>query len=562
MDKDEQRRRDEELDRFWDIDELIPKPRSIKHRTADTEATEIVSAAPTSGKEEPRAETIPPRDDSPRPRFIPPHTADEMNNRPTPDEEYTPENALIRKVRLFRRSGDYRYYESFVRDAERLYAVRGAECLRVSFFSYVPQYTQMSRQQLQWYLWWRENTRQGRFLDTDYSYILLYVYELINLSHKTDAARSQAMLFALWREYRALYRQLDGYLPEWICDFSLIHRLPPPADCEGALLAEIMSRCTLKEFYVSSRGEDIYVGALLAFCSNYDYRKSKFYTGERRELFERAVVGALKRVLRATDEHGQPFSRMRMDDSHLTRDAFSGALCAHSAKRRIEVEYCSFSRSHELRYFITDVIKYTENRLRAYFAIRSKLSIYALPTSIRELLDGYLDELLPKRVAPTPTSKSTEPPAYEKLYDLPKKEFSLSDAAEIERLSWDTTERLVEAFSEEAEALISVSDTTPLKMPPPSASLMPTPASTDASTADGQPSLVESLAPYRTFLRAVKDGDLAAQAREATLRGLPLDVLADEVNAASADAMGDVLLEPCGDGYAVIEDYLDLLDPL
>ncbi len=559
MKKDEQRRRDEELDRFWDIDALIP-PKRMAHYAADTKATEILSVAPQNSKSEMRTEAIPPRDDAPRPRFIPPHTADEMKDLPVPDEEYAPQSSLIRKVRLYRRNSDYRYYESFVRDAERLYAVRGVECPRVSFFSYVPQYTQMSRQQLQWYLWWRENTRQGRFLDTDYSYILLYVYELINLSHKADAARSQAMLFALWHEYRAMYRQLDGYLPEWICDFSLIHRLAPPADCGGELLAEIMSRCTLKEFYVSSRGEDIYVGALLSFCSNYDHRKSKFYTDERRELFERAVVGAIKRVLRATDENGQRFSRMGMDDSRLTRDAFSGALCSHRAKRRIEVEYCSFSRSHELRYFITDVIKYTENRLRAYFAIRSKLSIYALPTSIRELLDAYLDGLLPKRAAPPAPKKEEPPAAYEKLYDLPKKEFSLSDAAEIERLSWDTTERLVEAFSEEGEAPTPSSAAAPLTIPQASAAPMPTSAPTD-DAADGELSLVESLASYRTFLRAVKDGDLAAQAREASLRGLPLDVLADEVNAASADLMGDVLLEPCGDGYAVIEDYLDLLDP-
>ena len=97
----------------------------------------------TSSAPEPRTVAIPKSNDVAKPRFIPPHTAEEQSNAPAPDEDYIPENALIHKVRIYRWKSDYRYYESFVRDAVRLYAIKGVECPRVSFFSYVPQYSQM-----------------------------------------------------------------------------------------------------------------------------------------------------------------------------------------------------------------------------------------------------------------------------------------------------------------------------------------------------------------------------------------------------------------------------------
>ena len=548
MDREEKKKKAEELDRFWDIDTLIP-PKRAPHYASDTETAEIVVEAPALPKSgAAKAISIPqPDGDRPMPHFIPPHTADEVRGLPQADEDYTPVNALIRRVRLYRWKSNYRYYEGFVRDAVRLYPVTGAECPRVPFFSYVPQYTQMSRPQLEWYLWWRENFRRGVCLDTDYSYVLLYVYEIINLSGKTDAMRDQEALCNLWAHYRETYRQLDSYLPEWICDYSLIHRVPPPKLFTGKLLSEVMSHCTLKEFYVPSDGTDTYIRALLAFCSNYDYRKSKFCTDERVEMFDRAVVLALRTVTKHTSTGGKLFSAAGMDDSKLSRDAYSGALCSYRIKRRIEVDFCSFSRSHELRYFVTDVVKYTENRLRSYYAIRSRLSIYALSAEVRKLLDVALEELLPSRAAQVIQKQKEEEAfvsAYEKLYDLPPKELSLSDAAQIERLSWDTTERLVEAFEDTDEP-------SPVSVPAVPVTEPDTPAENG-----------EAWHPYLAFLRAVRDGDTAGQRTAAAAMKKPPEVLADEINTLAADQMGDILLEEGDDGFTVIEDYREMLEAL
>ena len=65
-----------------------------------------------------------------------------------------------------------------------------------------------------WYLWFRELVGKGQYPDTDYSYILLYVYEIINLPHCGDAMERREILLGLWLNYRKRYAQLDSYLPE------------------------------------------------------------------------------------------------------------------------------------------------------------------------------------------------------------------------------------------------------------------------------------------------------------------------------------------------------------
>jgi len=548
LNSEEQKRKKEELDRFWEIDALIP-PRRAPRYPHDVEAVEIEAEQPDAlpKRETPLADTarIPARGDAPQPHFIPPHTPEEEKNRPQPLLEYMPDNALVRCVRIYGHKSNFRYYESFARDAERLYAIKGSECARVPFFSYVPQYTQMNRAQLEWYLWWREQARRGEYLDTDYSYVLLYVYELLNLSQATDPVDTQRRLCEVWLRYRSIFRQMDGYLPDWICDFCLIHRLPPPGPECGITLSAVMSHCTLKEFYLPRGGNDGYLLALLAFCSNYDYKKSKFYNESNAALFDKTVIGALKLVTERLSEDGKLFSHANMDDSRMVREAYTGALCSHRIKRRIEVEYCSFSRSHELRFFITDVVKYTENRLRHVLGVRSRLSVYALPTSVRDLLDAYLQETLPQK---TVKPKESLPEEYEKLYDLPRAELSLSHAASIEQQSWETTERLVEAFGDAEEAEVVIAPTLPEE---------PKVRVKDAAVSDPGP-----WARYAAYLSACLVQDAGKRGQAVRASGLPEEVLADEINAQAADLLGDILLEEGEDGFAVIEEYRQTLEEI
>ena len=539
--------REEELDRFWDIDALIPRKRTVPP-AVDTDTVELELHDKGNAPSAPKDSALPPRKEPVR-HFIPPHTAD-SERTPSPDEEYAPDHALLRRVRIYRWKSNYRYYEDFLRDATRLYPIRGEECPRVPFFSYVPQYGQMSRPQLEWYLWWRQRMRQGEYLETDYSYLLLYAYEMINLAGKVDPTVARDALANLWAQYRATFHQLDSYLPEWICDLCLIHRLPPPVWEDKKLQAAAMEHCRLREFYVACGREEGYVHALLAFCSNYDYRKSKFCTKENQPHFDRAVTVVLQYVMQQTGEDGKLFSKAELEDSKMMRDAYTGALCAFRNKRKMEVEYCSFSRSHEIRYLVTDLIKYTENRLRAVLGIRSRLTVYALPNSIRAMADAVLEPLLPS-MRGEGLQKKNAPAPYEKLYDLPRQKLSLAAAEEIERASWQTTRRLVEAFEEEPMEEIVTEEQPPV--PVVQAEVVAEEASQEEESA---------FFPYLDFLWAALEEDPRRQKAFATAYGKPADVIADEINELAADLLGDILLEPDGIAYTVLEDYRDMAEEM
>ena len=249
-------------------------------------------------------------------------------------------------------------------------------------------------------------------------------------------------------------------------------------------------------------------------------------------------------------QQNRSFASTPMQKARVCRDSFVGALCSSEMKRRIEVEYCSFHRSHELRFLITDMIKYAENKIRATLGVKSKLNIYALPPEIRSLLDEYFSQALPSGRSSRPT---VEPrPAYERLYDLPNAPISAERAAHIEQASWDVTQRLVEAFeseSQETEADLEQDGSAALPI-------------VENTTGD-QDDPTASLRPYRDFLLAAYEGDGKRQRELAAHQGLLTDALAEEINNVAVDVCGDILLEQGENGtYRIIEDYLDDIKPM
>ena len=545
-----------EKDDFWDLSDLVPKrkPSPILPTSRSTDAVEI--ALPSAPVNDAVAADVPLTE-----RFVSPHAANEQQYAPKPEKVYRPKGALIREVRIYPWKNEYTYYEQFRRHAEQLCDREGSPAAEVDFFSYMPQYTQLNRSQLDYYFWWRTNFRQGVCLPAAYSYLLLYLYELINLGEKHQNPQTgQENMLRLWLSYREKHPRLDVLVREWLCDYSLLHQLPAP-HLESADYRHLLSGCRLKEFYVSAaEGADEMTAAVLLFCNNYDYTKSKFYRPDTKEDYDRVLGGAIREALTFLQEQSGNALTDASGISTLGRDTFSGAVCSWRLKRRIEVDYTSFSHTHELRYIMTDVLKYAENALRARNGVKSRLSIYAISIPLRERLDAYLATVLPPKVAHTTAKKADLIPLYERRYDLPQSELSPERAAAIESESWETTQRLVEAFSdpEREENSITVRekcDKTPVFAAdaPPVAfeqTLPPIP--------NGSP-LQQALGDLAAFLPLAAAGDRLAQRAFARETGRMLDALADEINTVAGDVLGDIILEDAGGVYTLIEDYIETL---
>ncbi|MGM9642738.1 MAG: TerB N-terminal domain-containing protein [Eubacteriales bacterium] len=524
-------------DDFWNIDLLVPKKRvAAVFDDRHTEATEIELPAPEKSEATARTEKIP--SGGVIKRYIHPYTA-ESEKPKTPDEEYKPENSLIHTVRLYSWSSAYPYYENFRKAAIYYYNKTSPEVPPVSFFSYMPQYSQLNDRQLAYYLWFRSEIRAGRYPNVEYSYILLLIYETINLSDKLPRERSVDMLAKLWLNYRSEHPRLDAQLSEWIFDMCLTEKLSPPADILGEVGEALPPTAGLREFYADAVGDsEAFATLLLRHCSNYNYKKSKFASGENAVLYKKHMLGVLVHIISKCNDPSHPFefAGLKLQDSRTQRDSYTGALCTPKVKKRIEIEFCSFSHSHELRFIVTDILKYAENRIRAHIGVKSRLSFNSLPTQIKELADDYFNRELPIRSL-HPSIKD-EIPEYEKLYEPASHGLSFESAAKIEELSWETTGKLIEAFEEEPS-------------PAPIVEPIPQPQNEDGG-------FFATLSSNEiAFLKAALDGNFEEQSRIAESADSLPDVIADRINTLAADFRGDILLEDVGTGYAVLEDYAE-----
>ena len=391
---------------------------------------------------------------------------EELRRRGDPYLSYKPEdNRLIREVKISMWPSPYTFYERFRSDARRYYNHPAHECEPVPFFSFMPQYAQLNSDQRAWYFRWRSLVRGGKYPAADFGYVMLYIYELINLSDTLEPSAVLNTLCDVWLGYREAHPRLDRYLSEWVCDLCLINRLKLPYERLKPIYPQIIAAARFKEFYVGCDAsiESPFAEALFEFNSGYDWRRSKYLTDANRALFEEHIRGAFLYACQkleagsgqntpsadsnpATDLLGSAL-RSYGAGLHSIRDAYSGALCSYEIKRRIEIDYNCCTRSPELRFIVTDMIKYAENNVRAMLSIKSRFNTPNLPLPARVEIYNYF---APYRVKPG--RKGEDPPEYEKQYESKAAALSPEAALELERRSWETTDRLINAFGGDGAA--------------------------------------------------------------------------------------------------------------
>ena len=83
----------------------------------------------------------------------------------------------------------------------------------------------------------------------------------------------------------------------------------------------------------------------------------------------------------------------------MTRDSFCGAIVASSVKRRLDIEFVSFTRRADTRPLVTARVKHSENRLRAVLGIKAKLGENGLGEEDCRAIDAYFAPLFPTKEA-------------------------------------------------------------------------------------------------------------------------------------------------------------------
>ena len=515
-------------DDFWDIDKLIPKKKTTLN-TFKTKPT-VVEYQPTDGASETEA-------DIPDGRIN--FEKHALSAKDGGEESYEPcDNGLIKKVTIKHSTDKYDFYGSFRKAALLYYDYKTDKCEYTPFFSYMPQYSQMNAEQRKYYFYWRSEIRRGKFLKTDYSYLYLYVYEILNLPDKIPAQEGLSSLCALWRAYRLTLPKIGVNFSVWIQDYCFIHRLPCPTVELRDFLYEAVGVSSFKEFYLSdfeNSGEDG-TASMVAFLSDYDWRGGKFIEQTDPQAYKKYMLTAMRSLILHLLHTGALFAT----DAKLQtvkRNAFPNSLCTHSVKCRLEIEYISLSTSAELRSAVTAAVRYTENKIRALAGVKSRLAVKGLPDGYKEIIDAYFALVTDKEER---IRAREQMPEYEKLYDAPKESLSFEGADIIEQASWITTQRLVTEEEEENESVQldikpEVLDVAALTV-------------SDTEEADTYGLGSEEI----SVLNMIKNGENLAE-----YDGLTLESLVERINEAFSDAIGDVIIYHDGEKFTIYDDYLE-----
>ncbi|MDT3426307.1 hypothetical protein J2Z22_001833 [Paenibacillus forsythiae] len=284
----------------------------------------------------------------------------------------------------------------FVEHARELadYAETSAEF--VKFKSYWPTYGHMTGPQTKWYFYWRNEVRQGRYPETDLSYIFLHVYELINGVGWETPQHGYEQLCGLWEAYRGAFKRLDHYLGGWIADFSFVHELDISlryivlrAKGLGGDLAELeLMRC------LASVPEQLTLPALF-LLSDYDITKSKFYAGPGNEALERFVPQVVALVnAYVKRKHGASLLEMFLPGPPVTRERYLFRSAVYDISLygySVLVPVVRISKSPPLRSLITRLFRLTENKLRALMDFRGRLKGIQMDKDIEELVGKFLE---------------------------------------------------------------------------------------------------------------------------------------------------------------------------
>ncbi len=526
---------DSDKDSFWDLDLLLPakkqsskmKPFSSGIRTAEVVAGGDDAA---KGEREEQRLTMPPADPA------------------TEVCEYTPSfNRLLCRVRITRRRCEYNFYSHFRRDAERYLTVEGEECPFAPFFSYIPQYAQLTEAQLAYYFYWRSALRRGEYLQTEESYFYLYVYEIINLPEIIHPKDGVTLLCNAWAAYRSRFPRIDKFMAEWVCDYCLIHGLPCPEEAVRPFLKKLLPLVSLREFYLGGMGDFSPHGVEMALAFYSDYRwQDSHYAAQHHDLFEKHLVAAVTPAVERLLSDSSLFAETAR--SYQKHDAFCGSLCAHNIKSRIEVEYYAVRDVSAVRTAITAAVKYAENKLRSLLVVKSRLTVPPFDEELRLLIDRYFAQQGESILPPT---RVKEKPAYEHLYEAKTSGVNFENAAQIERLSWENTRILVP--EEDAQIFEEIKNEQKYKADAIFA------ASAVEQPPKAEPPAEEGGSPFsqeeKTYLAMLLDGDPAG-VRAVLLAASVMEAqLAEGINEKALDMLGDIVLDGTADGYRVIEEY-------
>ncbi|WP_145317923.1 TerB N-terminal domain-containing protein [Paenibacillus xylanexedens] len=469
----------------------------------------------------------------------------------------------------------------FVEEARQWAEMEGDISPWVPFMSYWPTYGVMNEAQRKWYMYWRKEVREGRYPDTDLSYLFIHIYELINGIGWQNPLDGYDQLKQLWVNYRERLPQLNIYMQEWMVDYVLIHQmetsLSEVMDLSGGYLPAEMLDMELQRI-LQGKLSDISLNMLQRYY-DYDITLSKFYRDGGKEVMEQyipRVMALVHSYLERTRQVGLLPEFEPKDERTVERILFRKAVYDDSIYgRSVSFRYMPIGEQADFVQMVTRIYRCTENKLRELLGFRGRLRGQTLEPELANLIERYLD-----KAYATEQAESVEQPVIridsEKLASLQQESEYVRMALTIEdgHSSEVKGEEVNDANvgSNRLDALGAWDEITSTE-----GSLEPNPSAVEIAAGGSAESIrlqwdesaeadldeewlhfAKELSPQQVqaihaLLGASPDTDLMRLAEQ---YGTMPALLLDEINDVAMDTIGDLLI----DGDRIVPDYIDVFE--
>lgn len=312
-------------------------------------------------------------------QIIPPKNVCATNDEKIKENKHSEENLL------FTNNQPAKEYESnepvftenkFFKDMMKYEEKTGRKTEFVPFMTYWPTYDSMTQQQKDWYFYWRTEVRNGDYPDTDLSYIFVHIYELLSGVGWRDAEEGYEQLINLWIYYHERFPKLKYYLIPWMFDFCELHQLEykeiGASDTQLRYQRNI-ANCLIEK-HCTDRPLKLPFSYIVELC-DYDINRSKFYKEDHQELLETAIprVVALIDASWIKKQNKGILSLYGPKTSKTQRyQIFQGANCLRR-NEYLEITVKDYIGASELRRYMTNLVKFSENVLRDIWGHKGRL---------------------------------------------------------------------------------------------------------------------------------------------------------------------------------------------
>lgn len=405
--------------------------------------------------------------------------------------------------------------------------IHGVPCGEVRYNDFTPSFDKLDRRQRSYYLYLRERYRNFNGINADYSYMLLIIYEALNTEDSLE------LLYYIWQFCREKHRRLDNIMPSCIRDYCVIYNIDTPFSAIYQRVPFSLAHTAHFELYLDSiisEGVKIIPASTYEIISDYEFKKSKIYTEANREAF----IDSMRKALIAAEAYYKDYKNENFIARYLDRStsykvrAYNSALASEGNSYEIEYTYVHFINP-EFRHFTGEIFRICDNILRKRIGIRGRVREDKHDAEFKKYIeDAFKEKKKPVRVV-----------------------LDISAAEEIEKSSWDITERLIKAAGTGTEEPYEeyTAEETDKEAPE---------IYNEPEEATGYSAFITGLSPVAAdYLKLVFERRSEAEKYALASSALTLpDSLEDEINTLAADCIGDVIIE----NGSLVEDYRDELN--